>query len=178
MIQFELQPNLENEFIKIQPLKHSDFEILYDIASDPLIWEQHPNKERYKRDVFETFFRGAMESGAAFLVFDKQTGQAIGSSRYYNFDTKGNSLAIGYTFLAKDHWGGVYNHALKSVMLNHAFRFVDKVILHIGAYNIRSQKATEKLRAKKIAEIEMEYYGEASRLNFIYQIEKEAWNKK
>ena len=178
MIQFELQPNIENEFIKIQPLKQNDFEILYGIASDPLIWEQHPNKERYNRDVFETFFKGAMESGAAFLVFDKQTGEAIGSSRYYNFDTITNCAAIGYTFLAKDHWGGIYNYALKSLMLNHAFRFVDNIILHIGAYNIRSQKAIEKLGAKKITEIEMEYYGEPNRLNFVYQIEKEIWNKK
>lgn len=178
MIGFELQPTLENEFIKIQPLKETDFELLFNIASDPLIWKQHPNPDRYKRTVFETFFKGAMESGAAFLVFDKQSNQAIGSSRYYLIDTFEKSIAIGYTFLAKDHWGGLFNPALKSLMLNHAFTFFDKVILHIGANNIRSQKATEKLGARKIAEIEMEYYGEANRLNFVYQIEKEVWIKK
>ncbi len=177
MTNFNLQPNLENEFVKIQPLKQTDFETLYSIASDPFIWKQHPNPDRYKRPVFETFFNGAMESEAAFLVFDKQ-GQAIGSSRYYEIDIKEKSLAIGYTFLAKGYWGGTYNKALKSLMLNHAFTFFDKVILHIGANNIRSQKATEKLGAKKIAEIEMEYYGEANRLNFLYQIEKEFWSVK
>ncbi|MEO8761065.1 MAG: GNAT family N-acetyltransferase [Bacteroidia bacterium] len=83
---FELQPTLENDLIKIQPLKSTDFETLYNIASDPLIWEQHPNKDRYKRNVFETFFKGAMESGGAFLVIDTKTGEAIGSSRYYNLD--------------------------------------------------------------------------------------------
>ena len=176
MTDFNLQPTIENEFVKIQPLKQTDFETLYSIASDPLIWEQHPNPDRYKRPVFEAFFKGAMESNAAFLVFDKQTGQAIGSSRYYLVDLVEKSVAIGYTFLAKDHWGGVFNPALKSLMLNYAFTFFDKVILHIGANNIRSQKATEKLGAKKIAEIEMEYYGEANRLNFVYQIEKKAWN--
>lgn len=178
MIEFELQPTLENEVVKIQALKQSDFETLFSIASDPLIWEQHPNPDRYKRPVFETFFKGALESNAAFLVFDKQTGQAIGSSRYYKIDIEEKSLSIGYTFLAKDHWGGLYNPAIKSLMLNHAFTFFDKVILHIGANNIRSQKATEKLGAKKIAEIEMEYYGEANRLNFVYQIEKENWSVK
>lgn len=177
MTKFNLQPTLENEFVKIEPLKASDFETLYSIASDPLIWEQHPNPDRYKRPVFEVYFKGAMESNAAFLVFDKQTNQAIGSSRYYEIDIKEKSLAIGYTFLAKDYWGGLYNHALKSLMLNHAFTFFNKVILHIGANNVRSQKATEKLGAKKNAEIEMEYYGEANRLNFVYQIEKATWNK-
>ena len=175
---FEFRPQLENELISIQPLILEDFETLYNIASDPLIWEQHPNKDRYKREVFETFFKGAIESEAAFLVFDKQTGIVIGSSRYYDLDAANNSVAIGYTFLAKSHWGGSYNNALKTLMLNHAFRFVDSVKLHIGACNIRSQKATEKLGAKKIAEIEMEYYGEPTKLNFVYQIDKESWNKK
>jgi RimJ/RimL family protein N-acetyltransferase len=177
MATFNLQPSLENVLIKIQPLKQTDFETLYNIASDPLIWEQHPNPDRYQRPVFETFFKGAMESGAAFLVFDKQSGKAIGSSRYYDINFEERTIAIGYTFLAKDHWGGICNPALKSLMLDHAFTYFDNVILHIGANNIRSQKATEKLGAKKIAEIEMEYYGEANRLNFVYQIEKYSWIK-
>ena len=177
MPQFNLQPTLENEFVKIQPLKESDFEILYGIASDPFIWEQHPNKERYKREIFEIFFKGAVESGGAFLVFDKQTGEAIGSSRFYELDSDKNSVAIGYTFFAKDHWGSTYNPALKKLMLNHAFQFVDSVYFHIGALNIRSQKAIERLGAKKVSEIEMEYYGEPSKLNFLYEIKKLDWIK-
>ena len=177
MTDFELQPTLENDLLVIQPLRSDDLEVLYHVASDPSIWEQHPNKDRYKRPVFETFFKGAMESGAAFLVLDKKTGEAIGSSRFYDLNVVDKSIAIGYTFLAKSHWGGIYNKVLKTAMLNHAFTFFDKVILHIGANNIRSQKATEKLGATKVGEIEMEYYGEASRLNFIYQIDKEKWNK-
>src|ERR1700741_3225245 len=144
---FELQPQLENEFVKIKPLNPVDFETLYQVASDPLIWEQHPNKDRYKREVFENFFSGAIESKGAFLVFDAKTNQPIGSSRFYELDEETGSVAIGYTFLAKDHWGSVYNPALKSLMLNHAFKFVDQVIFHIGANNIRSQKAIERLGA-------------------------------
>jgi hypothetical protein len=88
MKNFDLQPSLENESVKIQPLQSIDFEVLYSVASDPLIWEQHPNKDRYKREVFETFFKGAMESGAAFLVIDKKTNKVIGSSRYYDLDRR------------------------------------------------------------------------------------------
>lgn len=172
---FELQPNLENDFIKIQPLREDDFEALYKIASDPLIWEQHPNKERYKREVFEIFFKGAIESKGAFLVLDNKTGNPIGSSRYYEFNKETKSIAIGYTFLTKEHWGTTFNRALKSLMLDHAFKFVNSVLFHIGADNIRSQKAIEKLGAKKIGQVKMEYYGEEQKLNFIYQIEKEAW---
>ena len=174
---FELQPTLEDEFVRIQPLKDSDFEILYAVACDPLIWEQHPNKDRYKREVFETFFQGAIESEGAFLVFDKQSNKAIGSSRFYELDADKRSVAIGYTFFAKDHWGSIYNPALKKLMLEHAFQFVDSVFFHIGAFNIRSQKAIERLGAKKVSEMDVAYYGEPSKLNFLYEIKKEDWKK-
>lgn len=176
MSPFELQPTLENEFVKIQPLKEEDFEALYLVASDPLIWSQHPNPDRYKREVFEIFFKGAMEPQSAFLVFDKQSGKVIGSSRFYELDIENNSIAIGYTFLAKDHWGSIYNPALKKLMIDHAFQFVNSVKFHIGALNVRSQKAIERLGARKISEMEVEYYGEASKLNFLYEIKKENWN--
>ncbi len=169
-MQFQRQPTIENDLIKIQPLKPDDFETLYSIASDPLIWEQHPNTDRYRREVFENFFKGAMESGGAFLVFDNTTKQAIGSSRYYDLNKESNTVAIGYTFISRDHWGKNYNKALKSLMLNHALKFVDAVIFHVGANNIRSQKAMTKIGGIKTGEVEMEYFGEPNRLNFVYQI--------
>lgn len=172
---FELQPVLENELIRIEPLRESDFETLYETASDPLIWEQHPNKDRFKREVFLTFFKGAIESKGAFLIYDRKTGKVIGSSRYYGYNKEDSSVSVGYTFLAKDHWGTVYNRALKTLMLDHAFKFTEKVYFHIGSENIRSQKAIEKLGALKIKEIEMEYYGEKKNLNFIYRITSGEW---
>jgi len=174
---FELQPVLENDIIRIVPLKENDFESLYEVASDPMIWEQHPNKDRFKREVFETFFRGAIESNGAFLVYDNKTGKPIGSTRYYGYDKGDSSVSIGYTFLARDHWGTIFNRSLKTLMLDHAFKFVSKVYFHIGAVNIRSQKAIEKLGAEKIDEVEMEYYGEEKKLNYVYQISAEQWNR-
>ncbi len=174
---FELQPTLENDLIKIKPLHAIDFEALYRIASDPLIWEQHPNKDRYQKEKFETFFKGAIESQGAFLVYNNKTGIPIGSSRFYEFDKEKKSISIGYTFISRDCWGKDFNKALKILMINHAFRFVDKIIFHIGANNIRSQKAIEKLGAKKTGEVEMEYYGEPKRLNFIYLINKDGWTE-
>lgn len=175
---FDLQPvDLQNAFVTLSPLKSSDFEALYQVASDSLIWEQHPNKNRYQREVFETYFEGAIESGGAFLVSDSKTGKPIGSSRFYEYDNEKKSVAIGYTFLARDYWGTTYNSTLKSLMLGHAFKFVDHVIFHIGSDNIRSQKAIEKLGAKKMGEVEMNYYGEQQQLNHIYRISKKDWGK-
>jgi RimJ/RimL family protein N-acetyltransferase len=174
---FEFQPHLENEHVKLQPLKTGDFETLYKVASDPMIWEQHPNKDRYKKEVFENFFKGAIESKGAFLVFNASTDEVIGSSRYYDLNAEQNSIIIGYTFLARHCWGHTYNKSLKTLMLEHAFRFVDKVHFHIGAVNIRSQKAIEKLGAVKLKEEEVAYYGEQKNLNFIYQVNKESWKE-
>lgn len=172
---FDLQPHLENDLIRIQPLKKEDFQMLYEVASDPLLWEQHPNKDRYRKEVFQTFFQGALESGGAFLVYNNQTGVLIGSSRFYELNEGEKTICIGYTFISRDHWGKAFNKALKTLMLNHAFKFVNKVIFHIGAYNIRSQKAIQKLGAVKFGEQEMEYYGEQKKLNFYFQIEKNKW---
>lgn len=174
----DLQPVLENEFVKIIPLRNTDFERLYEVASDPLLWEQHPNKDRYKKEVFENFFKGAMESGGAFVVHDSKTGETIGSSRYYGYEKENDLVSVGYTFIARDHWGSTYNHALKKLMLDHAFESVSTVLFHIGAENIRSQKAILKLRAVKTDELLMKYYGEAEKLNFIYTMTKEDWMKR
>ena len=168
-----VQPVLENDSVHIIPLKHTDFEELYQVASDPLIWEQHPNKDRYKREVFQNFFDGAMQSGGAFKIIDKQSGKIIGSTRFYDLDMDNKSILIGYTFYGRDYWGSTYNPQVKKLMLDYAFQFLDKVYFHIGAQNIRSQKAIERLGATKVREIAVAYHGEPEKLNFEYVILKQ-----
>ena len=169
----DLQPkHLQNEWIKLVPLHENDFEELYEVASDPLVWEQHPNKLRYQRDVFQNFFQGAIESKGAFFVRDAETNGAIGSSRFYDYNENDNSVLIGYTFIGRKYWGNGYNKALKKLMMDYVFQYVDTIYFHIGANNIRSQKAMEKIGGIKIDEFEVEYYGEDSKLNYIYQINK------
>src|SRR5437867_2338673 len=105
---FDLQPKLENELLLLRPLREEDFENLYKVASDPLIWEQHPAKDRCERDVFELFFRDAMKSSGAFVVIDKKLGQIIGSTRFHAVKETENAIEIGWTFLARKYWGGYY----------------------------------------------------------------------
>lgn len=170
---FPLQPkDLKSDIIHLVPMTENDFEDLYAVANDELLWEQHPNKLRYRRDVFKNFFEGAMLSGGAFIIRDNATNEVVGSSRYYDYDKKNKSILIGYTFIGRKFWGKEYNKSLKKIMLDYAFQYVDKVYFHIGAFNIRSQKAIEKIGAIKVDEFEVEYYGEDSKLNFVYLIEK------
>ena len=142
---FELQPHLVGDLVEVRPLKAEDWEPLFAVASDPLIWEQHPARDRYQERVFREFFREALETGSAFVVIDRKTNKIIGSSRYFGFDPSRSEIEIGWTFLARSYWGGEYNRELKSLMLDHAFRFVESVVFLIGATNVRSRRAIEKI---------------------------------
>ncbi|WP_374442796.1 GNAT family N-acetyltransferase [Epilithonimonas sp.] len=167
-----IQPILENDFVKLIPLEENDFESLFSVASDPKIWEQHPNKDRYKREVFQNFFKGAMESKGAFKIVEKNTGEIAGSTRFYDYNPEDSSIFIGYTFYARKFWGSKLNPQVKKLMLDYIFQFVDKVNFHVGKDNIRSQKAMEKLGAKKVDEINVAYFGEPEKLNVVYEIRK------
>ena len=142
---FDLQPTLRGELLELRPLSAEDFADLYAAASDPLIWEQHPASDRYREDVFREFFRGALESGGAFVVLDRRNGRCIGSTRFLCYDEENSEVEIGYTFLARSHWGGRYNGEMKRLMLEHAFRFVRSVVFLVGPENHRSQRAVEKI---------------------------------
>jgi N-acetyltransferase len=147
---FDLQPVLPGKLLSLRPLRPDDFWDLYAVASDPLVWQQHPAQDRYKESVFREFFREALASGGALLATDSKYGKAIGSSRFHGFDEKASEVEIGWTFLARSHWGGIHNKEMKRLMLTHAFRFVDRVLFVVGAGNLRSQKAVENIGGKRI----------------------------
>lgn len=171
------QPDhLQDEKVKLVPLTENDFEQLFSVAADPLIWEQHPMHDRHERHVFQDFFNAALQSHSAFLIVDRSSGEIIGSTRYYEYNPEKSSVAIGYTFLARPYWGGQYNKSVKRLMINYAFTLVDKVIFHIGAGNIRSQMATARFGTVKTAELSRESsYGQT--LYYEYELDKAAWQK-
>lgn len=147
---FELQPTLDGKLLRLRPLHAEDFDALFAVASDRLIWEQHPASDRYQEKIFREFFRIAMESGGAFAILDARDGCIIGSSRFHGYDESKSEIEIGWTFLARKYWGGVYNRELKTLMLKHAFRFVDRVLFMVGPNNYRSQRAMEKIGGRRV----------------------------
>lgn len=169
---FDLQPNLKGELIELRPLRREDWNDLFAVASDPLIWEQHPENDRYKEDVFKIFFEGALDSGGAFVVIDTKTRQIIGSTRFYGYNPEKLEIEIGWTFLARKYWGGRYNAELKQLMLAHAFKFVENVVFFVGENNFRSQRATEKIGAVKSGTATKIYGNLLPSLNIRYVIKK------
>jgi RimJ/RimL family protein N-acetyltransferase len=175
---FDLQPHLKSEFIELRPLTPEDWDDLFAVASDPLIWEQHPESDRYKEEVFKIFFREALESGGAFVVIDKSTQQIIGSTRFYGYDPTKSEIEIGWTFLARKYWGGRYNAEMKRLLLNHAFKFVENVVFFVGETNFRSQKAMENIGATRIGLVTRAYGNHPPALNVKYVIRKNVTTNK
>jgi RimJ/RimL family protein N-acetyltransferase len=171
-LSFDLQPNLKGELIELRPLTAEDWDDLFSVASDPLIWEQHPESDRYKEDVFKAFFREALECGGAFVIIDKKSQRIIGSTRFYGYDPEKSEIEIGWTFLARKYWGGRYNRELKQLMLGHAFKFVERVVFYVGQTNVRSRKATEKIGGIKDGVVEKVYGNRPPSLNVRYVIKK------
>lgn len=171
----QLQPTLQNDRAILYPLQEADYEDLLAVAADPLIWEQHPNKDRWRREVFRTFFDGALQSKGAFKIIDKATGKLAGSTRIYDYNAHDKSILIGYTFFGREFWGKGLNLSVKTLLLNYLFGFADQAYFHIGAVNLRSQIAIERLGAVKTDELEVAYFGESPKLNYVYRIRKQDW---
>jgi RimJ/RimL family protein N-acetyltransferase len=170
----ELQPHLVGDVLELRPLRPEDWEALFAVASDPMIWEQHPAWNRYQEEVFKKFFREALECGGAFVAVDRKTQKIIGSSRYFGYQPEKSEIEIGWTFLARSHWGGEYNREMKRLMLNHAFQFLDSVIFKVGAANLRSRRAMEKIGGVLTERREQTDFKGTIVEHVVYQIRKPA----
>ncbi len=158
---------LSNDLVKLIPMIKNDFEWVFAAASDPEIWAQHPDSNRYTPVGFTRYFQKLIDTDIPYLIIDSKTEQVIGATSFYHYDRNEKSIAIGYTFLAKEYWGGEYNQSVKNLMMDFAFEKLDKVIFHVASENTRSQKALEKINAVKESE-----FDENGSLKFTYAIYK------
>ena len=165
---FDYQPRLTGEKVILRPVTAQDEAALYAIASDPAVWALHPRSDRWRKDVFTAYFADGLASGGALTALCRETGEVIGWSRYSVQFALAGEIEIGWTFLGRQWWGGAHNADMKRLMLAHAFRFVDRVILRIGPHNLRSRRAAEKIGAVLTDRTE----GEGAALNLIYAIDK------
>lgn len=143
------QPVLEGERLILRPLRADDWDALFAVASDPLVWEQHPAHDRWQEAVFRAFFDDALANAGALAVIDRTSGAVIGSSRFQGLEeADGGSVEIGWTFLARSHWGGTFNHEMKRLMLAHALAHVAEVRFLVGETNTRSRTAMARIGAR------------------------------
>ena len=170
------QPVLEGERLLMRPLRPDDWEALYAAASDPLIWAVHPSHDRWQEPLFRAFFDDALAKGGALVVIDRATGAMVGSSRFQAYDPAvGGSVEIGWTFLARSHWGGGFNAEMKRLMLAHALRYVSRVDFRIGEDNWRSRKAMERIGGQLSDRTEMAETTAGLVRHVIYEITRDAF---
>lgn len=159
-VAFDRQPTLAGELLTLRPLRADDFAALYAVAADPLLWAQHPAHDRHEEPVFRRFFADALASGGALVAVDRRDGRVVGSSRYHAYDPAARTVEVGWSFLARSHWGGRYNREMKRLMLAHAFRHVDRVHFVVGQDNVRSRRAMEKLGGALVGTADRGAFGE------------------
>lgn len=175
---FSIQTLLKNDVVRLEPLIEENYEELSAVGCNPEVWINHPNKSRGTEAGFKVFFDGAIKSQGAYLIRDCKTNQTIGCTRFYDYEQKKNSIFIGYTFFDPSYWGKGFNAATKTLMLDYIFQYVDRVYFHVGAENQRSIGAMKKLKAKKLRELVVAYFGEPDRNNIEFIIEKQDWKSK
>ncbi len=169
---FDYKPTLVGERLALRPLMEVDFDALYDVANDPLLWAGHPSKNRYELDIFTEYFAEALKADTAFVAIEKNSNEIVGTSRFYGLDTEKSEIEIGWSFLARRCWGGAYNGEMKHLMLSHAFQYVDQVTLIIDINNVRSQKAAEKIGAV----LSNPHFERNDAINVVYTIDKVSYN--
>jgi RimJ/RimL family protein N-acetyltransferase len=167
----DLQPTLTGPDITLRPLAPQDSHELLGVASDPLIWAQHPDPARGTPQGFQPFFEGALRSQGCLVAIDTVRASVIGCSRYTNY-APGERVSIGYTFLARSHWGGAANAQMKGLMLRHAFTDVPEVLFTVAERNLRSRRAVEKLGAEPAGVEEVPRWGQT---HVIYRLTAHLW---
>ena len=144
----DIKNQLESKNFILRQLNNNDFDLLYNIGKNKNIWEQHPESDRWKREKFNIFFNNGIKNiFGLYGIYDKSKNTIVGSTRYYSYSKKNNSIKIGFTFLTPEYWGTDTNLQIKTLMLGYAFNYVENIYFDIGKNNIRSRKAIEKIGA-------------------------------
>ena len=160
----------QTEHFLLELLTPKDFNALHVVASDPLLWEQHPEADRWKRSKFQHFFQDGLTNDlGCFVIKERRSGRPAGSSRFYGYDAADRCIRIGYTFIARELWGTAANREIKEAMLMRAFNVVNRVFFDIGPQNFRSIAAVKKLGAV--------FSHDESDSKAVYMLSKQQWFK-
>jgi RimJ/RimL family protein N-acetyltransferase len=167
---FDRQPTLQGPTLGIRPLQDSDRDAFLAVASDPLIWEEHPESDRAEPDKAQRFFDDALASGGA-VVVTMETGEIIGSSRFEAPDEARGRVLIDHTFLARTHWTQADYTEIKRLLFDHAFTSVETVELRVGVENTRTRGAVEEFLGGVHVDTIPTPLGEDA----VYEVSREAW---
>lgn len=146
---------LESPYVTLEPLELAHIAPLERAAADGDLWNlwftSVPDQGRMT-DYVEAALRGQEEGRMLpWAIRENATGEIVGTTRYYDIVDDPSRLAIGYTWYARRWQRSHVNTASKHLLLSNAFQNVGAVAVefHTDAYNQDSQRAIEKLGAKR-----------------------------
>jgi RimJ/RimL family protein N-acetyltransferase len=169
---FEFQPVLKGDLVTMRPYSDRDWDQLLSVASDPLIWEQHPIHKTWSEGVFRLSIEDALSEHGSLVATETATGRIIGHSRYSTRYVQSGELEIGWSFLARRYWGGPWNRDMKRLMIAHALADWPVVVFRIGEHNLRSRLALERLGGRLLErDYEVRFQGQSLR-HVLYAIDQ------
>jgi RimJ/RimL family protein N-acetyltransferase len=149
------QPVLEGSHVLLRPMVREDGPAIVDAAIDGRLWELFYTSVP-DADGIETYLDTALaEKGFGrampFVVIEKASGTIIGATRYLRMNEDALRLEIGATFYAKRTQRTAINSETKLLLLQYAFEALNCQCVQIrtDAFNFQSQRAIERLGAKK-----------------------------
>lgn len=170
----DLQLTLSGSTVWLRPIAPADFADLHAVARDPQIWALHPARDRWQEAQFRTYFDTWFLRGGGLAIVERESGKIIGASCYSTEGRAPGDVEIGWTFLARAHWGGRTNREVKRLMIGHALKSFDRVVFRVAETNLRSRGALEKIGAVLTDETEEIEVGGRSVTHLVYAIGPEA----
>ncbi len=142
---------LKGETVDLIPVEMEHFDALFEAASDKELWKYIPS-DCSVRETFNKSYSAAIqdrENGTnyPFIIYNKQTGKIIGSTRLMDIVSNDKKLEIGFTWLVKEYWGTGINFECKLLLLTFSFNILKarRVQIKTDENNFRSRKAIEKI---------------------------------
>lgn len=146
---------LENEWVRLEPLRLNHLESLWEIAGDPRVSQHLPvrfeSKGDMERFILDSLAREEADSALPFAIWSKSENRFVGSSALFDFSDERRAIEIGWTWHTPAVWGTKINLACKILLLEHGFERLGlvRMFLKTDINNGRSQRAIEKLGAKR-----------------------------
>lgn len=146
---------LENEYVLLRPVELEDIEGILEGAIDERIWE-HMSVQLLSRESVEEYVHKAIAaykdgSNYLFVIIEKVNNNIVGCTSFLDISLPQKRLEIGATWLNPVVWASHVNTNCKYLLLSYCFEELacNRVQIKTGHENIRSQRAIERIGAKK-----------------------------
>ncbi|CAG9610205.1 GNAT family N-acetyltransferase [Pseudoneobacillus rhizosphaerae] len=169
--------------VKLIPMEEHHIDDLWEAAKPEEIWNFTTSKvkslEAMQKMVLSALDEREKGISYPFVVVELQSNRIVGSTRFLDVLPLHKTAEIGWTWYNPSVWRTVVNSECKYLMLQHAFENwnLNRVQLKTDSRNLRSQKAIERIGARKEGVLRKERIIEDGyiRDTVYYSIIKEEW---